>query len=113
MVLSGCRLGPKGRLNVIKRVCELVQIDKNMFKQVFMKFFDLGVREHSPSAATTSKMTSAQEVCDPFETSTRPPHSVLFGAWILLRLARESNARKGPGMHISGFASLANFGLRC
>ena len=82
MVLSGCRLGPKGRLNVIKRVCELVQIDKNMFKQVFMKFFDLGVREHSPSAATTSKMTSAQEVCDPFETSTRPPHSVLFGAWI-------------------------------
>ena len=47
-----------------------------------MKNLDLGVREHSPSAATTSKMTSAQEVCDPFETSTRPPHSVLFGAWI-------------------------------
>ena len=82
MAPNGCRLAPKGRLNLIMGVCELVQIDKNMFKQVCMKFFDLWVREHSPSAATTSKMTSAQEVCDPFETSTRPPHSVLFGAWI-------------------------------
>jgi hypothetical protein len=64
-VLSGCRLGPKGRLNVIERVCELVQIDKNMFKQVCMTFFGLGIREHSRNAATTSKMTSAQEVCEP------------------------------------------------
>jgi hypothetical protein len=87
VVLSGCRLGPKGRLNVIKRVCELVQIDKNVFKQVCMKFFDGGVREHSRNAATTSKMASAQEVCGPLQASSRPPHSVLFGAWILLRSA--------------------------
>ena len=87
MVLNGCRPGPKGRLYVIKGVCELVQIDKNMFKQVCMKFFDLGVREHSRNAATTSKMASAQEVCGPLQASSRPPHSVLFGAWILLRSA--------------------------
>jgi hypothetical protein len=31
MVLSGCRPGPKGRLNVINEVCELVQINKNVF----------------------------------------------------------------------------------
>ena len=53
-----------------------------------MKKLDLGVREHSPSAATTSQIASVQEVCDPFQAATRPPHSVLFGAWILLRLAR-------------------------
>ena len=53
-----------------------------------MKNLDLGVREHSPSAATTSQLASAQEVCGPPEAATRPPHSVLFGAWILLRLAR-------------------------
>ena len=47
-----------------------------------MENLDLEVREHSPSAATTSKIASAQEVCDPVETSTRPPHSILFGAWI-------------------------------
>ena len=55
-----------------------------------MENLDLGVREHSPSATTTSKIASAQEVCDPFETSSRPPHSVLFGAWILLRPACNS-----------------------
>ena len=65
MALNGCRLAPKGRLKLIMGVCELVQIDKNMFKQVCMNFFDLGVREHSPSAATTSQIASAQEVCDP------------------------------------------------
>ena len=69
-------------------VCGLVQIDKNTFKQVCMETLDFGVREHSPSAATTSQIASAQEVCDPFETATGSPHSVLFGAWILLRPAR-------------------------
>jgi hypothetical protein len=83
----GCRLAPKGRLNVIKGVCELVQIDKNVFKQVYMKKLDFGVREHSDSAATNSQIASAQEVCDPFQAASRPPHSVLFGDWILLRPA--------------------------
>jgi hypothetical protein len=69
-------------------VCEVVQIDKNMFKQVCMKNLDFGVREHSLSAATTSQIASVQEVCDPFQAATGSPHSVLFGAWILLRLAR-------------------------
>ena len=88
MVVQGCRLAPKGRLNVIMWVCELFQIDKNILKPVCMENLDLGVREHSPSATTTSKIASAQEVCDPYETSTRPPHSVLFGAWIQVRPAR-------------------------
>ena len=55
-----------------------------------MKNLDLEVREHSPSAATTSQIASAQEVCDPFETATGSPHSVLFGAWIQVRPARNS-----------------------
>ena len=50
-----------------------------------MKKLNLGVREHSPSAATTSQITSAQEVCDPLLAATGSPHSVLFGACILLR----------------------------
>ena len=88
MGVWGCRLAPKGRLNAIKGVCELVQIDKNLFKQVCMKNLDLGVREHSPSAATTSQIASAQEVCDPSQAATGSPHSVLFGAWIQVRPAR-------------------------
>jgi hypothetical protein len=84
----GCRRAPKGRLNFIYGVCELVQIDKDVFKQVCMNFFDLRVHEHSHSAPTTSQIASVQEVCDPFQAATRPPHSVLFGAWVLLRLAR-------------------------
>ena len=55
-----------------------------------MENLDLGVREHSPSAPNTSKIASAQEVCDPFETATGSPHSVLFGAWIQVRPARNS-----------------------
>ena len=78
-----------------------------------MKNLNLGVRAHSPSAATTSQIASAQEVCDPLYVATGSPHSVLFGAWILLRPARNPMRKKGPGMHISGFALLANFGLRC
>ena len=81
-------MSPKGRLSIIMEVCGLVQIDKNTFKQVCMETLDFGVREHSLSAATTSEIASAQEVCDPFETATGSPHSVLFGAWILLRPAR-------------------------
>ena len=49
-----------------------------------MKNLDFEVRAHSPNAATTSKIASVQKVCDPFETATGSPHSVLFGAWILL-----------------------------
>ena len=90
MVVQGCRLVPKGRLNVFMWVCELFQIDKTILKQVCMENLDLGVREHSPSATTITKIASAQEVCYPFETSTRPPHSVLFGAWIQVRPARKS-----------------------
>ena len=97
MVLSGCRLVPKGRLNVILGVCRLVQIDKNLFKQICKEKLDLGVREHSLTGATTSQITSAQEVFDPFRAATGPPHSVRFGAWILLRPARNSIARKGIG----------------
>ena len=59
-------------------------------KQVFMKNLNLEVREHSPNAATTSQTAPVQEVCDPFQAATRPPHSVLFGAWILLRPACNS-----------------------
>jgi len=58
-----------------------------MFKQVCMKNLDLVVREHSHSAPTTSQITSAQEVCEPLQAASRPPHSVLFGAWIPLRPA--------------------------
>jgi hypothetical protein len=65
VVVLGCRLAPKGRLNVIMGVWGVVQIDKNLFKQVCMKNLDFDVREHSPSASTTSQMASAQEVCDP------------------------------------------------
>ena len=65
-VVWGCRLAPKGRLNVIMGVCGLFQIDKNIFKPVCMKNLDFGVREHSPSAATTSQTASAQGVCGPF-----------------------------------------------
>ena len=60
VVVWGCRLSPKGRLNVIMGVCELFQIDKNIKKPVCMKNLDLGVREHSPSATTTSKIASAR-----------------------------------------------------
>ena len=66
----------------------MVQIDKNVFKQVCMKNLDLGVCEHSPSAATTSQTASAQEMCDPFQAATGSSYSGLFGAWILLRPAR-------------------------
>ena len=52
-----------------------------------MKNLDLVVREHSLSAATTSRIASVQKVCEPFQAATGPPHSVLFGAWILLRPA--------------------------
>ena len=38
----------------VKGVYELVQIDKNVFKQVCMIFVGLVVREHSLSAATSS-----------------------------------------------------------
>ena len=95
MVVQRCRLVPKGRLNVIMWVCELFQIDKNILKQVCMENLDFGVREHSPSAATTSQIASAQEVCDPFETATGSPHSVLF--WCLDPVASrpQSNARMG------------------
>ena len=55
-----------------------------------MKNLDFEVREHSPSAATTSKIASVQKVSDPSQAATRTPHSVLFGAWILLRPARNS-----------------------
>ena len=46
VVVQGCRLAPKGRLNVIKGVCGLFQIDKNILKPACMKNLDLGVREH-------------------------------------------------------------------
>ena len=89
MVVLRCRLAPKGRLNVIMGVRGVVQIDKNLFKQVCMKNLDLRVREHSPpSAATTSQIASAQEVCVPSQAATGSPHSVLFGAWIQVRPAR-------------------------
>ena len=39
---------------------------REVVKQVCMKNLDFGVREHSPSAATTSQIASAQGVCDPF-----------------------------------------------
>ena len=44
MVVQGCRLAPKGRLNVIMWVCELFQIDKNILKPVCMENLDLVVR---------------------------------------------------------------------
>ena len=49
-----------------------------------MENLDFEVREHSPSAATTSQIASVQEVCDPLQVATGSPHSVLFEAWILL-----------------------------
>ena len=55
-----------------------------------MKNLDFGVREHPPSAATTSQIASVQKVCNPFQAATGSPHSVLFGAWILLRPACNS-----------------------
>jgi hypothetical protein len=88
VVLNGCRLVSKGRLHVIMGVCEVVQIDKNLFKQVCMKNLDFGVREHSHNAPTTSQIASAQEVRGPRQAATGSPHSVLFGAWIPLRPAR-------------------------
>ena len=59
-----------------------------------MKNLDLEVCEHSPSAATTSQIASVQKVCDPFQAATGSPHSVLFGAWILLRPACNSMRRR-------------------
>ena len=68
----------------------MVQIDQSLFKQLCMKNLDLVVREHSPSAATTPPKLPLCRKCDPFQAATGAPHSVLFGAWILLRPACNS-----------------------
>jgi hypothetical protein len=70
---------PKGRLNIIKGVCGLV---------------DFEVREVLHSGEITSQTASAQEVCDPFQAASGSLHSVLFGAWILLRPARNAMRRR-------------------
>ena len=127
MVVQGCRLVPKGRVNVIMWVCELFKIDKNILKPACMENLDLGVREHSPSAATTSHNASVQEVCDPFQAATGSPYSVLFflmsgwlkdsvlfGARILLRPARNSMRGWVQECIFPVLLRLhANFGLRC
>jgi hypothetical protein len=54
-------------------------------------FFDLGVREHSRNAATTSKMASAQEVCGPLQASSRPPQLRSFWCLDLVTFRLQSN----------------------
>ena len=78
-----------------------------------MKNLDFEVREHSPSAATTSKIASVQKVCDPFQAATGSPHSVLFGAWILLRLARNPICGSVQKCIFPVLLRFTNFGLRC
>ena len=78
-----------------------------------MKNLDLGVREHSPNSATTFQIASAQGGVRPDPSLYEVPALRSFWSLNPITSHLQSNARKGPGMHISGFASLANFGLRC